>query len=77
VADLEELRARLEGIADELADAAMDALRQALEDGAVRRPEAERRITQARRAVERAAAALGAITEPGSGARRGAASTGP
>ena len=63
MADLDELRARLEGIAEELADAAMDALRQALEDGAVRRPEAERRITQARRAVDRAVAALGAITQ--------------
>ena len=64
MADLDELRARLEGIAEELADAAMDVLRQALEEGAVRRPEAERRITQARRAVDRAVAALGAITRP-------------
>ena len=63
MADLEGLRGRLEGIAEELSDAAMDVLRQALEDGAVGRPEAERRITQARRAVERAVAALGAIPD--------------
>jgi hypothetical protein len=69
VADLEGLRARLEGIAEELADAAMDALRQALEEGAVGRPEAERRITQARRAVERAVAALGAVPDVSAGGR--------
>jgi hypothetical protein len=70
VADLEGLRARLEGIAEELSDAAMDVLRQALEEGAVGRPDAERRITQARRAVERAAAALGAIPDVSERAER-------
>jgi hypothetical protein len=64
VADLDELRSRLESIAEDLADAGMDALRRALDDGAVARPEAERRIAQARRAVERAIAALAAIPEP-------------
>lgn len=67
MADLEDLRARLEGIAEELADAAMEALRQALDAGATGRPEAERRITQARRAVERAVAALGAVPEGAAG----------
>ena len=50
--DLEDLRSRLESIADELADAALDRLREAAAtggDGAE-----ERAITRARRAVERA-----------------------
>jgi len=54
VADLDELRARLESIAEELADAAMAALRDAVEAGATARPELERRLTRARSAVEKA-----------------------
>jgi hypothetical protein len=54
----EELAARLDGIAEELADLAMDALRRAIDHGATKRPDAERRLTQARRAVEKAAALL-------------------
>jgi len=52
MADLEELRARLEGIADELADAALDRLREAAATGGDAAE--ERAITRARRAVERA-----------------------
>jgi hypothetical protein len=55
---LEELAARLETIAEELADLAMDALREAIEGGATKRPADERRLTQARRAVDKAAALL-------------------
>jgi hypothetical protein len=61
MADLADMRARLEAIAEELADAGMDVLRQAVADGQTRRPEAERRIAQARRAVERAVAALDGV----------------
>jgi hypothetical protein len=55
---LEELAARLDGISEELADLAVHALRQAVDAGATKRPDAERRMTQARRAVEKAAALL-------------------
>jgi hypothetical protein len=57
--DLDGVRERLEAIAEELADLAMDRLRQAVdgdEDGAAAAE--ERRITRARRAVEKAAALL-------------------
>ena len=53
MADLEVLQERLRDLADELADAAMEALREAIEAGEGR-PQLERRLTQARRAVERA-----------------------
>jgi hypothetical protein len=59
MADLAELRQRLEAIGEDLANAAMDALRQAIDAGETARPELERRITRARRAVERAIVALG------------------
>jgi hypothetical protein len=58
----EELRKRLEDIGEALADLAMDALRSALQDGgdgAVAEAKAEeRRLTRARRSVEKAAALL-------------------
>jgi hypothetical protein len=57
--DLDGVRERLQAIAEELADLAMDRLRQAVdgdEDGAAAAE--ERRITRARRAVEKAAAVL-------------------
>jgi hypothetical protein len=57
VADLEEIRSRLQSIADELADIALDRLREAAAQGGDA-PE-ERKITRARRAVERAAHLLG------------------
>jgi hypothetical protein len=56
--DLDEIRGRLEGIAEELADLAMEALREAIEAGDQGRPAKERRLTQARRSVERAASLL-------------------
>ncbi len=51
---IHDIHARLEGIADELADLAMVELREALERGATASP-AEKRLTRARRAVEKAA----------------------
>ena len=53
MADLEDIAARLDLLSEELADAAIEALRQALDEGE-RKPELERRLTRARRAVDRA-----------------------
>jgi hypothetical protein len=66
VPDLEELAARLGSIAEDLADAALDVLRRnadAVRSGGQPDPALvaeEKRITRARRAVEKAAALLGA-----------------
>ena len=57
-ADLDHVRERLEGIAEELADIALDRLRAAV-DGDAGAGAEERRITRARRAVEKAANLLG------------------
>ena len=54
----EELRERLEDIGEALADLAMDALRSALEDGDADAKDRERRLTRARRSVEKAASLL-------------------
>jgi hypothetical protein len=55
--DVDHLRERLDGIAEELADLAIDRLRAAVEgdEGAAAE---ERRLTRARRAVEKAAGLL-------------------
>ena len=64
--DLEELADRLGSIAEDLADAALDRLRRnadAVRSGGEPDPELtaeERRITRARRSVEKAATLLGA-----------------
>jgi hypothetical protein len=54
----EELRERLEDIGEALADLAMDALRSAIEEGDDDAKQRERRLTRARRSVEKAAALL-------------------
>ena len=56
--DVDHLRERLEGIAEELADLAIDRLRAAV-DGNEGAAAEERRLTRARRAVEKAANLLG------------------
>ena len=56
--DLDHVRERLEGIAEELTDLALDRLRAAV-DGEAGAAAEERRITRARRAVEKAAGLLG------------------
>ena len=55
MADIEGIRSRLEGISEELADMALDVLREAVEQGADKRPDLEKRLTRARTAVDRAA----------------------
>jgi len=57
MADVEDIRSRLEQIAEELRDLAIDALRAAVEAGATKSDE-EKRITRARNAVEKAARLL-------------------
>jgi hypothetical protein len=51
----EELAERLDAIAEELSDLALDVLRQAVDRGDAARPADEKRLSQARRAVEKAA----------------------
>jgi hypothetical protein len=55
MADIDDIRARLESIAEELTDLAIAALREAVEAGAEKRPDLERRLSRARTAVEKAA----------------------
>ena len=56
---LEEIKGRLENISEELADIAMEALREALDaQEATHRPEIEKRLTRARRAVDKATAII-------------------
>jgi len=57
MADVEDIRFRLEQIAEELGDLALDTLRAAVEAGATKSDE-EKRITRARNAVEKAARLL-------------------
>ena len=57
MADVEDIRIRLETIAEELADLALDALREAVESGATK-SEVERKLTRARTAVHKAARLL-------------------
>jgi len=58
MADLADIRSRLEGIAEELADLALDVLREAVDQGADKRPDLEKRLTRARSSVEKAARLL-------------------
>ncbi len=56
---LEEIKGRLENISEELADIGMEALREALDaQEATQRPEIEKRLTRARRAVDKATAII-------------------
>jgi hypothetical protein len=57
MADVEDIRSRLETIAEELADLALDALREAVESGE-KKSETERKLTRARTAVTKAARLL-------------------
>jgi len=53
MAEVEDIRNRLETIAEELGDLALDALRHAVEAGQ-KKSETERRLTRARNAVQKA-----------------------
>ena len=56
--EFQEIRARLEAIAEELADLAMERMRESIDAGGRELPVDERRLMRARRAVEKAAAIL-------------------
>ena len=53
--EFEEIRSRLEAIAEELADLALVRLRESIDAGGQELPIDEKRLTSARRAVEKAA----------------------
>jgi hypothetical protein len=52
--EFDDIRTRLEGIAEELADLAMLRLRESIDAGGHELPIDEKRLTRARRAVEKA-----------------------
>lgn len=56
--EFDEIRTRLEIIAEELADLAIIRLRESIDAGGSELPVDERRLTRARRAVEKAIAVL-------------------
>ena len=56
--DFLELIDKLKGVSEQLADKALDALKQAHAAGESKRPEIERTLTQARRAVGKAISLL-------------------
>lgn len=54
----DEIVSQLQGISEDLADKALNALRDAHSKGESKRPESERSLTQARRAIEKAISLL-------------------
>ena len=56
--EFDEIRGRLEAISEELADLALARLRDSIDAGGGELPVDERRLSRARRAVEKAAAIL-------------------
>lgn len=52
--EFDDIRTRLEGIAEELADLALVRLRESIDAGGTELPVDEKRLTRARRAVEKA-----------------------
>lgn len=63
--DVESLLERLRGVSEELADLALSELKVAHLEGQSRRPESEKALTQARRAVEKAISVLSRIDSDG------------
>ncbi len=53
--EFDDIRRRLEGISEELADLAIERLRESIDTGGNELPVDERRLTRARRAVDKAA----------------------
>lgn len=56
--EFDDIRRRLEAISEELADLALERLRESVDAGGTELPVDERRLTRARRAVEKAASIL-------------------
>jgi hypothetical protein len=61
--EYDEFIERLEAIAADLDDLAFDRLREAVADGEVARPPQDKKLMQARRAIEKAAAVLRQLDE--------------
>ncbi len=61
MSDLAAIADRLESIVADLDEVAFDRLREAVADGARSRPDSDKRITQARRAIEKAAHLLRSV----------------
>lgn len=61
--DYASLIERLQSIADDLDEMAFDRLREAVADGEVARPVDDKKMMQARRAIEKAAAVLRQLDE--------------
>jgi hypothetical protein len=59
--EFDDIRQRLETISEELADLAIDRLRESIDAGGTELPVDERRLTRARRAVDKA---IGILREP-------------
>jgi hypothetical protein len=59
--EFDDIRQRLEGISEELADLAIQRLRESIDAGGDELPVDERRLTRARRAVDKA---VGLLREP-------------
>lgn len=66
--EFDDIRARLDQIAEELADLAIVRLRESIDAGGTELPVDERRLTRARRAVEKACAILSDGPDPAEGA---------
>jgi hypothetical protein len=56
--EFDDIRARLEAISEELADLAIERLRESIDAGGTELPVDERRLTRARRAVDKAISLL-------------------
>jgi hypothetical protein len=61
--EFDELIERLESVAADLDELAFDRLREAVADGEVTRPPDDKKLMQARRAIEKAAAVLRQLDE--------------
>ena len=59
--EFDDIRKRLESISEELADLAIERLRESIDAGGTELPVDERRLTRARRAVDKA---VGLLAEP-------------
>lgn len=59
--EFDDIRSRLEGIAEELTDLAISRLRESIDAGGTELPVDEKRLTRARRAVEKA---ISLLSEP-------------
>ncbi len=62
--ELADIRERLQAISEELADLAIQRLRESIDSAGVEPPVDERRLTRARRAVDKA---IGVLGEPDDG----------